>query len=237
MQTTDELANALMQRILDADGKAFTFETVLGTYEIKEQQTDEGWEQKSCSSLREISENTAQVQQLGKRFPSLKITYPQKELSAIQADGNRSERIVVRQSAACIKVPDDFVKIHGGFSFRKLLSEKWAEQTAELTGAIAGRLRQYELRTARMFGENRVSARVRIESEFAGSDIWSLPLSQFGLLPLGWDGEIVGMAQDIAGSLRQLLGKDCGEALRVTVKRNEAQQSCTVELKNIIPAE
>lgn len=229
MQTADQLTAALMQRVIDANGEAFTFETVLGNYETKERQTGEGWQPTDCSSLNEIAAGTEQVRQLGKRFSSLKITYPQKELSAEHPAGNDAERIVLRQSQAVIKVPEDFVLLHSGVLFRRLLSEKWSEQTAELTAEIAANLRRYELRTARMFGDE-IRIRLRIESEFASSDIWMLPLSQFGLFPLGWDAEIVGMASDIADSLRSSLQAECGTNLEVRVRRDEQAQCCVIEL-------
>lgn len=229
MQTADQLTAALMQQVIDTNGAAFTFETVLGNYETTEQKTAEGWQTSACSPLNEIAAGTEQVRELGNRFSSLKITYPQKELSAEHPSGNTAERIVLRQSQAHIKVPEDFAQLHSGVIFRRLLSEKWAEQTADLTAEIAAHLRRYELRSALLSGGDPV-IRLRVESETAAGESWMLPLSQFGLFPLGWDAEIVGMASDIADTLRNSLREECGAGFDVRVRRDEDAQCCVIEL-------
>ena len=230
--TTDALAAELLDEAMLSGGKGFTLTKTLGI--LQTTQNSSGDPVPAMDGARtEIEINAAAVRMLGERFPILNITYPQTKLSEKNVlTGAEPVIITETRTDAMIHVPDEFVQLHCGTAFQQLLQTEWAPQLDNLTAQIVRRLRRHELRTAEMFAGNKKAAAsaFRLTEDMAESDIWMLPLSRCGFLPLQWDNEICGMALLLAERLKMLLADDCGSMLEIAVRRDAAKKCCTVTL-------
>ena len=228
MLTADALQTELMTRCLS--GKAFTLVKELGRYQTQSVREDAGWQETVTDppAMAQIQAAVSEVRQLAARFPQLHITYPQQLLSEQQPVGDENLRFALRRTNAVIEVPETFARFHGGCDFYALLQNEWQTQTDALTAAVCKRLRKREIRTAEMFGAqyDRTEIQLHICRTEVCTDIWQIALEDHGLYPLQWDSEICGMAQCLADALRAQLKEDCGETLRISLRREEQAEQC-----------
>ena len=230
--TTDALAAELLNETLFAGDSGFTMTKELGILQIA-QTGQEAPLPVDRNAQTQIEINASAVRMLGERFPMLHITYPQTVLSEkTDLTGTAPRSITETRTDAVITVPEEFVQLHCGTAFRQLLLSEWTAQLDDLTAQLTKRLRRHELRTAEMFAGDALSASAsfRVTEDVIESEIWTLPLSRCGFLPLQWDGEICGMALLLADRLKMLLAADCGSMLETAVRRDAAKKCCTVTL-------
>ena len=229
MPQTDLTEKELLSKCMSAADTGFQLSRVLGTYQTYAVLTGAGWKQTGTSPLDSIRSETEHIRALGRKYPQLRIRYPQKQLSAQQAVGDCMHRTNVMQAEAVIDVPEEFVRQHSGFDFRALLSDVWKNQTDELVKQVTARLHKYELRTARMIGrDTRIQAAV--SADCVHTAIWQLPLAKCGLYPLQWDGEICGMASLLTEHLRETLTTGCGDTVAVSMHRDDGEQLCFITI-------
>ncbi|MBR4201711.1 MAG: hypothetical protein IKQ91_10670 [Oscillospiraceae bacterium] len=230
--TADSLAAELLNETMLAEGRGFTITKTLGILQTTRTGSGDPVPVQDVTRT-EIEINAAAVRLLGERFPMLKITYPQTKLSEKSILTGQDPLIITEtRTDAVIIVPEEFVQIHCGTAFQKLLQTEWAAQLDDLTAQIVKRLRRHELRTAEMFSDQALSASAAffLTEDTAESGIWTLPISRCGFLPLQWDGEICGMALLLADRLKMLLADECGSMLEIAVRRDDAKKRCTVTL-------
>lgn len=229
--TAEALDAELFAEIMTAEDQGFTLRKTLGAVECKTDADGNPLWDGAQEARREVEQNAAAVRLLGERHPELKITYPQTVISekTVRTDETEAHFTATRTDAV-IEVPDTFVMLHSGSSFRQLLVSEWSEQLNNLVEQITKRLRRHEMRTAKMFGKNpdAASARFQITEDLAASEIWTIPLAHCGFYPLQWDAEICGMALLLAKRLKETLADDCGSMLETSVRRDPKQKCCSV---------
>lgn len=229
--SADLLMKELLAEAMLSGGNAFTIEKTLGTVESRRDENGNLLPDTDTAARTDVEINAAAVRLLAERVPSLKISYPGKVLAEqTVCTGDVTVYSTLTRTDALIEVPEDFVQVHCGISFQKLMQEGWSEQLGDLTAQIAERLKKHEMRTNRLFGkEDAASAAVsfRITSETAESDIWCIPLHKCGLYPLQWDGEVCGMALLLIERLKEALN-GITDVLEIAAKRDEKQKLCTV---------
>ncbi len=232
MLTADVLCAELTDRCLG--GRAFTMVKELGRYRTQAVLTESGWQETVLdrNAHVQISYAAAEVRKVAEKFPELTVTYPQQILSQQQPVGNDSLRFLLRRTNAVISVSEAFARLRGGWDFKDMLLDTWQTQTDALILAVCKYLCKFEIKTARMFSEPNVATTVqlRVCSEEISTGIWAVPLSACDLYPLQWDSEICGMALLLADALRLRLQEECGDALRIFVRRDESAQICTLIL-------
>ena len=230
MLKADQLYANIMRGCLD--GKAFTETLTLGQYRTETVQDGDSTEERMLDSTAQIQDAAAEVKKLAERCPELKVKYPQKQVSESQPAVDENSRVTVRQTDAVISVPEDFARLHGGFTFRELLETEWKAQTEALTEEIIRRLRKHEIRTAALFGKplDRTQIRMKLTADEIATEIWRIPYEKCGLYPLQWDNEICGMAQLLKPRLYDLLKEDCGDSQVISVLRNETEQYAVLRL-------
>ena len=229
--TAQSLAAELLADLMTAEDQGFTIQKPLGSVEYSANEDGTPGKEQNPQARVDIETNAAAVRMLAERWPELKITYPQTVVSekTVWTNGEPQHFTELRTDAV-ICVPELFVQVHSGASFRSLVQEEWRSQLTDLAEHITKRLRRHELRTARMFGpETDAGAAVfRVKEDTVESDIWRISLSQCGFYPLQWDGEICGMALLLAERLKETLAGDCGTMLETAVRRREEEKCCTV---------
>lgn len=228
MQVTKLTADGILSRIMTcamrAQDERCGFEIPLGNYPVRYALSEDGgWEITDNATGTLLDENRAQTERLVSALDGVEARFDDR--IAAQERGPQS-RVEHHEVFAVLTLSKDFVSLHSGADFMALLRAEWSEQTNALAEAAAKHLRRHELRTARMFAERAgVPITLRLESGRLESDIWSLPLSRFGLMPLMWDSEVCGMARLLAERLRDLLG-----GAEIMVEREEAAWRCRLTL-------
>ena len=235
MLTKEMLTRALVNRMMLSGGKAFTLEQELGRYQKQLVGCGDTWRQTGCTSLHQIQAGTALAKQVAEDYPGMELRFPQKLISAMQPVGNESVRTELCAATVQFSVPEKMIRQHTGADFRALLEDKWQTQTAELTQAAAKLLRKYELRTLRLFGRvpDGRPLQIRVTSEHAATEIWTLPLARCGFYPLLWDSEVSGLSLLLADTLTALLRPEIGEKFRICVTREEQAQCCLLTFCNM----
>ncbi len=231
--TADSLTGELFARALRAEDQSFCLTKTLGTVNDTETADENGEAHHAFSSSERLSVemNASAVRILKEHFPELQIRYPQTvESEKTVQNGEQTQIIRQIRTDAVIQVPEEFVQIHTGASFRQLMKAEWTKQLDSLTEQIVSRLRRYEIKTERMFGGGAETAALsfRVTEETAESDIWTVMLKQCGFYPLQWDGEICGMAMLLAERLKTALTGDCTAPPETSVRRDQKQKICRV---------
>lgn len=223
----------LLSQTLSAEADGFTLTKPLGVTTVSVREDGEPMPG-SLHAAPEIEQNAAAVRIFAKKYPELKITYPQTVISESEESKPDEEPYTVRRirTDARIEVPSEFVRQHNGSDYQELVQKDSAAQLENLTAQICKKIRRHELRTAELFSDTAddLTVTLRITEDAVSSDIWMIPLSRYGFFPLLWDTEICGMAVLLSKRLTEVIPAERGTQERIGVSRDDASQSCSVTI-------